>query len=204
MSCAIARSYVSDGYAHAVKFTVDGRAPGNGEVRLERAGDVNVKASVAFAPETPKAVAYGQLAPPQGRRMVGDTINLHAPRTDQFVQGGLRLVEIVVNGQSVAQIRLPADGKIHDVQFTVPLDRSSWIALRHFPQLHTNPVHVVLADQPIRASRDSAFWCAETIKLLWKNRSNRIAEHERARAYETYQKAIQTYLRRASEAPEGS
>jgi len=197
------QAYVSDGYAHALAFTVAGQSPGREQVQLDGPGHVTVKAKVAFAPEIPKAVAYGQLTPPAGRRMVGDTINLHAPRSDEIVKGGERLVEIVVNGRAVAQRHVPADGNVHDLEFKIKVERSSWIALRHFPQLHTNPVNVIIADQPIRASRASALWCAETIKLLWRHRKNRIAEHERDAANETYQEAIKSYQRIAKESPAG-
>ena len=193
------RSYVSDGYAHALVFTVNGAVPGEDDVLLDGPGTVTVKARVAFAPETPRAVAYGFVTPASGRRMVGDTTNLHAPRSSDRVKGGKALVEIVVNGIVVAKRSVPADGNLHDLQFRVKADRSSWIALRQFPQLHTNPVNVIIDGKPIRASRDSARWCAETIKLLWKNRRSRIAESEREQAHQTYLRAIKTYERIASE-----
>jgi len=99
----------------------------------------------------------------------------------------------VMNGQVVAQQSVPADGKIHELSFEVPVNQSSWIALRQFPQLHTNPVNVTINKAPIRASKQSARWCAESIKLLWKNRHTRIKEEERTAAQESYQKAIKTY-----------
>ena len=136
--------------------------------------------------------------------MVGDTINLHAPRTDEMIRGGKRRVEVVVNGKSVATVDVPADGKLHDLKFDVDVNRSSWIALRQFPQLHTNPVNVIVGGQPIRTSRQSALWCAETIKLLWRNRHTKIAKDERPAAFEAYQRAIQTYLKIARECSAGS
>ena len=54
---------------------------------------------MAFAEETPIAVAYGGVTPPAGRRVVGDTVELHGPRYDEMIRGGKRLVELVVNGQ---------------------------------------------------------------------------------------------------------
>jgi len=89
--------------------------------------------------------------------------------------------------------KVPADGKIHDLKFQIPIERSSWVALRHFPQLHTNPVNVLVAGQPIRASRDSARWCEEVIDLLWKNRERVIAESERDEAKRTFEKAKAVY-----------
>lgn len=194
------RSYVSDGFAHALEFQVNGEAPGFKDVQLQSTGNVEIKASVSFAPETPKAVAYGLLEPPEGRRAQGDTRVLHAPRNSEYVSGGFRLVEIIRNGRVVAKQSVPADGKVHQLRFTVPVEQSSWIALRQFPQLHTNPVNVIVNQRPIRASRESALWCAETIKLLWKNRHKKIADGERAEADQTYQRAIRSYLKRADEA----
>src|SRR5688572_4395152 len=51
------RSYVSDGFAHVLAFTVNGAAPGTDEVRLDDAGRVTIEAKVAFAPRTPRTVA---------------------------------------------------------------------------------------------------------------------------------------------------
>ena len=55
-----------------------------------------------------------------------------------------------MNGRVVAQHSVPADGEIHDLRFTVPVVHSSWIALRQFPQLHTNPVNVIVGSKPIQ------------------------------------------------------
>jgi hypothetical protein len=199
---AAGRSYVSDGYAHALAFTVDGQAPGTNDVRRQEAGDVAVRAKVAFAAETPLAVAYGGIVPAAGRRVVGDTVLLHGPRSERMLIGGHRLVEIVVNGRAVASRDVPADGKIHELEFNIPVDRSSWVALRHFPQLHTNPVNVLVHEKPIRASRASALWCIETIELLWKNRQRNIAPAERDEAKATFDRAIERYRQIASEAAE--
>jgi hypothetical protein len=193
------RSYVSDGYAHALQFSVNGTAPGFGDVSLSAPGKVSVRARVAFAAETPKAVAYGTLET-ESRRFVGDTVLLHAPRNSEIVTGGDRLVEIVVNGEAVARQRVPADGQIHDLSFEIEVKRSSWIALRQFPQLHTNPVNVLLNGKPIRAWRESALWCAESVDLLWDNRSRFIAEQERPAARAAYDRAVSLYKERAAEA----
>ena len=198
------RSYVSDGFAHALAFTVNGAAPGFGDVRLDVSGEVTVEAQVAFAAETPALVAHGFTLPPEGRRWSGDTVTLHGPRTDARKAGGDRLVEIVVNGRPAASTPVPADGKVHSLQFRVPIARSSWVALRQFPQLHTNPVNVFIRDSPIRASRRSALWCIETIERLREQRRNSIREPERAAAMQAYDEAMETFRHLAAEAPEGS
>jgi hypothetical protein len=197
-------SYVSDGFAHALKFFVNATPPGSGEVRLAEAGDVSINAEVVLAPETPALVAHGFALPPAGRRWSGDTVTLHGSRSDARVQGGERLVEIVVNGVPVASARVPADGKIHELKFRIPIARSSWIALRQFPQLHTNPVEVQVGGAPIRASRRSARWCIETIERLREQKGRFIREPERAAAKEAYDEAVKIFQQRAMEAPEGS
>ena len=68
-------------------------------------------------------------------------------------------VEVIVNGQSVATKRIVADGKLQDISFDAPIDRSSWVALRILPSSHTNPIFALVAGKPIRASRQSAEWC---------------------------------------------
>src|SRR5262249_25087769 len=156
-------------------------------------GKVIARAKVAFAPEIPKAVAYGSALPSAGRRVVGDTVLLHGPRREEMETGGERLVELIVNGQAIASRRIPADGRIHDLEFEVRIERSCWVALRQFPQFHTNPVNVIVDGHPIRASRKSALWCIGTIELLWHNREKSIAPAERDAARETFHKAIDRY-----------
>jgi hypothetical protein len=198
---AMGRSYVSDGFAHALQFSVEERSPGTEDVRLDGPGRVKVRSLVAFAPETPLGVAHGTLLTSKGRRVTGDTVLLHAPRKEGTIQGGERLVEIVVNGRPVASQKVPADGQPHELTFDVPIERSSWVALRHFPQLHTNPVNVIVANRHIRASRASARWCAAVIEQLWRNRASAISPAERMEAERTFNHAIAHYRILAAESP---
>src|SRR5262249_32408773 len=46
------RSYVSDGYAHALEFSVNGKTAGQ-DVSLDKPGMVTVRTKVAFSSETP-------------------------------------------------------------------------------------------------------------------------------------------------------
>jgi hypothetical protein len=196
------RSYVSDGFAHAVEFSVNDLAPGFGDVNLKTPGKVRVRAKVAFAPEMPRSVAQGTLVLPDGKRFVGDTVTLHAPRSSERVAGGNRIVEIVINGKAAAAKEIPADGNLHDLEFDVPVERSSWIALRQFPQLHTNPVNVLVGEKPIRVSRQSALWCIETIEQLWRTRQRSIADRERPEARAAFDAAVEKFRRIAAESPE--
>jgi hypothetical protein len=172
------RSYVSDGYAHALQFTVNGKQPGD-KAALAAAGKVEVKAKVAFAADPALGTSVGAALPP----------------------GKTRLVEVIVNGRVAASKEVPADDKEHDLTFGIPIERSSWVALRHFPQLHTNPVDVIIAGAPIRASRQSALWCVAVIEQLWRVRESAIAAPERDEARRVFQWAIDKYKKIAEECP---
>ncbi len=172
------RSYVSDGYAHALRFEVNGVAPGFGEVKLDTPGKVAVKATVAFASDVSLGTAVGgRVAPAQSRKL-----------------------ELIVNGQVVESKDIPADDQPHGVEFSVPVERSSWVAVRSFPQMHTNPVNVLVGGKPIRASVDSAKWCVGVIEQLWKVREKDIRPAERAEAKKTFDKALGMYQAIAKEA----
>lgn len=187
------KSYVSDGFAHALEFGVNGISPGEGTVSLEKPGPVQVRARVAFAPHLPKAVAHGTLEVAGTRRFTGDTVTLHAARQRDWVDPSPREVELIVNGRAVAKKIVPADGALHELKWTVEIERSSWIALRQFPQLHTNPVEALVDGRPIRASRASARWCGEVIEQLWRTKHTRIAESERNEARLAYDRALAYY-----------
>ena len=170
-------SYVSDGYAHALKFSVNGMSPGPNAVKLAKGGNVEVKATVAFAADPVLGTANGGKLP----------------------EGKTRTVELIVNGQVAATKEVPADDQQHDLTFSVPVPKSAWIALRQFPQLHTNPVNVIVDEKPIRASKASALWCLGSIEQLWRVREKQIAPAERADAEKAFQKAIAIYREIAKE-----
>ena len=197
---ASGRSYVSDGFAHPVSFRVDGRTAGD-TLSLDKPGRLTVSSAVAFAERMPLGVAYGGVVPETGRQNVGDTILLHEPRHDRLQIGGKRTVELIVNGRVAARRQVPADGKLHKLTFQVDVTRSSWIAIRNFPQFHTNPVNVLVEGKPIRASRASARWMEEMTRLLWQNREKRISPQERPAARATFNKAINRYRQIAKESP---
>jgi hypothetical protein len=198
---AAGRSYVSDGYAHALDFSVNGKKSGDA-LQLAAPATVAVKATVAFSPETPLEPIYGGAIPVGGPRYVGDTVIMRPTQSlDAVFQRGVRRVEVVVNGGVVASREVSADGAEHVVEFNVPIERSSWLAIREFPQLHTNPVNVIVGGKPIRASRESAQWALGCIDQLWRVRGPRIAAEERADAEKAYEEARAIYRKLAAESP---
>lgn len=194
-------TYVSDGYAHALNFTVDAE-PSGGEVRLAQPGRVKVSVKTAFSSETPLEIAYGGTVPVAGARLSGDTVNYHDTTGANPYAGGKRKIELIVNGVPVATREVIADDQVHEITFTADIARSSWVAVRQFPQLHTNPVNVIVAGQPTRASRQSAQWCVACIEQLWRMRERNIAPAEREEAKRTFEEAKEIYRRIAAEASE--
>jgi hypothetical protein len=171
---------------------VDGRTSGD-ELRIDAPRAVRVTAKVAFSSETPLEVEYGAAWPVGGIRFIGDTRQKHPTTTGELPDRQQRLVEIIVNGQVKARTSVPADDQPHDVSFTVPIEQSSWVALRQFPQLHTNPVTVTVAGHPIRASKRSAQWCLGCVDQLWRQGDKRMTPAEREDARTAYEQARQYY-----------
>lgn len=108
-------------------------------------------------------------------------------------------VEVIVNGRPVARRTIPADGATRDLQFDVPIERSSWVALRILPSSHTNPVWVTVGGRPVRASRRSVQWCLEGVDQCWRQKQRFIAAAEQSDAREAYEHARQTYRRLLTE-----
>ncbi|MCC6507515.1 MAG: CehA/McbA family metallohydrolase [Pirellulaceae bacterium] len=193
------RSYVSDGYAHALSFEVHGasqQARLGETLNISQPSEITVRARIAIAPKMPQSVAYATRLPEGGRRFVGDTVTLHGSRSDAWVETGSRDLEVVVNGLPVASRKIAADGREEVYEFKLDIKQSSWVAVRAFPHLHTNPIDVLVAGQPIRASADSARWCIETIQQLWRQREKNISPAERDAAKLAFDTAIEVYRSR--------
>ena len=108
-------------------------------------------------------------------------------------------LEVIVNGYPVARKEILADGTLKEITFDVPIEKSSWVALRILPSSHTNPVFVLVGDKPIRASRRSAEWCLKSVDQCWERKQPGIRETERAAAKEAYEVARVAYRKILSE-----
>ena len=58
-------------------------------------------------------------------------------------------VEIIVNGQAVAQREIVADGSTETLDFNINIPHSSWAAVHILSSVHTNPIFVHVAEKPI-------------------------------------------------------
>lgn len=191
------RSYVGDGRSHLVDFKVDGLGVGEqgSEVRLD--GPRPVKITTRFA-------AYLDPEPTEQARAVCARPLDQKPYWDieRARVGGTRTVpvEVVVNGYPVAKQVVPADGTFRDLTFEVPIDRSSWVALRVYPSSHTNPVFVLVDGKPVRASKRSAEWCLKGVDQCWSQKERAIRPSERDEARKAYDVAREAYRKVLSEA----
>jgi hypothetical protein len=108
-------------------------------------------------------------------------------------------VELIVNGQVVATKRIVADGSLVNLTFETKIERSSWVALRILPSSHTNPIWVMVGDQPVRASKRSAEWCAKSLELCWTQKERTYAAEEKPQARQDYEHARQVYRKLLAE-----
>jgi hypothetical protein len=181
------RSYASDGKSHLMDFQLNGTPVGSGasEVRLDAPASVHVQL---------KAAAYLDPLPDQSMR--GKPYS-EAPYWDveRACIGDTREVpvELVVNGEAVARKNLAADGQVRDVAFDAAIEKSSWVAVRILPSSHTNPIFVLVAGKPVRASRRSAEWCLAAVSQCWTQKAPRIS------ARQAYDHAREVHKRLISE-----
>jgi hypothetical protein len=87
---------------------------------------------------------------------------------------------------------------MQEVTFDVQIDRSSWVALRILPSSHTNPVWVLVGDQPVR-ERKSVEWCLKGVDQCWSQKQKVIAEAEMGDARAAYEHARKVYQQRLKE-----
>jgi hypothetical protein len=195
------RSYVGDGLSQLQYFRVNDVAmghPGSGDeisqLDLDQPGKVMVSTRVsAMLPEKQDAVGTAI----QSRRL-DEKPYWHLERGRLTGTRNVP-VELVVNGEVAAKQTIAADGNWNDLKWEIDLDRSSWIAIRIFPSLHTNPIFVEVADKPIRANRRSAEWCRKAVDVCWDKKRPQIRESEQQEAEAAYGQARAYYDRVLSE-----
>jgi hypothetical protein len=73
------------------------------------------------------------------------------------------------------------------------------VALRILGSAHTNPIFVIIAGRPIRASKKSAEWCLKAVDQCWSRKGLRIRQQERDAAQSAYEHARVRYRQILSE-----
>jgi hypothetical protein len=191
------RSYVGDGLSHLEYFRVDhvalGQAGNGGKISqldLPTAGVVHVTTRVAaMLPERQDDIG----AAIQHRRL-DEKPYWHLERSR--IEGTRDVpVELVVNGEPVAKQHIAANGDWHDLTWDVAIEESSWVALRIFPSLHSNPIFIQVDQKPIRANHRSAQWCRDAVDVCWKKKEPLIRASEQEAARKAYDEARAYYDR---------
>ncbi len=179
--------YVSDGRSHLIDLEVNGVSLGtkDSEVRLASAGPVRASAKVA-------AMLSVDPDPDLKNRSYSQKPYWHVERARMGDSRDV-LVELIVNGYPVEQQRIVADGTLHDIVFETNIERSSWLALRILGSSHTNPMFLVVDEQPIRPSRRSAQWCKDGVEKCWSQKERFINKNEMADALQAYDHARRVY-----------
>lgn len=108
-------------------------------------------------------------------------------------------VELVMNGKPIARKNIVADGTFQDVAFDVPVNRSSWLAVRILGSSHSNPIFVLVNGKPIRASRASAEWCLAAVQQCWTQKAPKISKRELPDAQAAYDHARAVYTKLIAE-----
>jgi len=140
----------------------------------------------------------------------GSEIKLDKPgKVKLTVQAASRLpgeptvpVELVVNGYPVAKQDLKADGTERELTFEADVAKSSWVAVRVFPNAHTNPFFVVVDGKPIRTSKASAEWCLRGVDQCWSMKKGTYKADEMKQAEADYDHARKAYAKIKEECAE--
>jgi hypothetical protein len=211
------RSYVSDGRSHLMDFTVDGTEVGTqaSEVKLAGRGTVHARVKVsAYLPAGADPLMRGEEPVwmiPLSNAWKKNAVDVSSSTdiqdrpidTEPYwhierarIKGTRQVpVELVMNGKPVARKNVVADGTVQDVAFDVPVERSSWLAVRILGSSHSNPVFVLVDGKPIRASRESAQWCLAAVDQCWTQKAAKISKRELPDAQAAYDHARAVYAK---------
>jgi hypothetical protein len=185
------RSYFGDGRSHIFDFAVNGASLAQGnQVLLEKLARVRVTAQLCarLVPELSERAEKIRKASPYDRPY------WHLERSRIGTSGNVA-VELILNGTSAQRTEIVADGVLHPVQFDMPIQRSSWLALRILPSSHTNPIFVLLNRAPIRAAKKSAEWCRKVVDVTWERIAQRVRASEIEEAKAAFERARTVYDR---------
>lgn len=189
------RSYCGDGLSHILDFAVNSVGVGtegdSGEIsRVDLAGPGEVKVTFDVAAMLQEQI-NDESRSLQNRRL-DEKPYWHIERC-RIGESRKVPVEVIVNGEVVATKELVADGSVKAFDLPVQIDKSSWVAVRILPSVHTNPVFVHVDKAPIRANKKSAQWCVDAVKVCWESKQNMIRQSEREAAKVAYDKATEIY-----------
>lgn len=187
------RNYVGDGKSHILEFTANEVKMGEkgSELKLTSPGKIQLKAKVA--------ARLSEVPQPELKDRRFDQKPYWDIERARIGEAREVPLEVIVNGYPVETRKIVADGTLRDISFEVPIEKSSWVALRILPSSHTNPIFVVVNDKPIRASKRSAEWCLQSVEKCWSQKQRFIKPNEKEDAVAAYDHARAAYKRLIAE-----
>ena len=160
------RSYVSDGYCHLLDYQASSE-------KSNLHTEVGVNGSEIALNESENITFSADFA--------------------AKLEAGKSEVELVVNGYPVAKQEVKSDGSKTTVKFKHRISESCWVAMRVFPNAHTNPIYITVKNQPILGPTDSIRWCLAGVEQCWKSKQSVYAVDEQADAEAAYDHARKVY-----------
>lgn len=180
---------VSDRRAAIHEFKVNGHTPSSetgSEVRLATPGSVAVSASLT--------VLLDERRSDSTQASSGWSVENARIADTRLVN-----IEAIVNGRVAATRTITADGSEQRADFSLPIQQSSWVAIRVKGAAHTNPVFVLVDNMPVRASRVSVEWIMRSLLESYEVASPRWSEKESASARAAYEYSYAVYQKRLAE-----
>ncbi|HUQ65418.1 MAG TPA: CehA/McbA family metallohydrolase, partial [Flavitalea sp.] len=145
------RSYVTEGRAHLINYSVNGIETGTSNSELKMQGKQKLNIEVDAAAYLPP-IKDSNLFKPESNRIYWSIMLSRIGNTRKVP------VELIVNGYPVDTIHVEADGSMRKLKFTYEADRSCWVAVRILGAAHTNPFFINIDGKNISEPK-SAEWC---------------------------------------------
>jgi hypothetical protein len=180
--------FVADTRTAIKEFKVNGLSPSSevgSEVRLGSPGAVAISVALAARLGKPGEASPSGSGWDLEQARIGDT---------QLVS-----VEVIVNGRVAASKTIAADGRDQQLDFNLPLQQSSWVAMRIKGAAHSNPVFVLVDNMPVRASKASVDWILRSLLEVYQTASMRWSPSQSASARSAYEYSYSVYQKILSE-----
>ena len=196
------RSYCGDGMSHVVKFNASASQKDMDPVRMGWPGSDGKISQLSLA--NPQSVTFStsvsamldetqsESAKAIAQRRLDEKPYWHIERC-RLGESRKVKVELIVNGEAVAEKEIVADGSVQNIDWEVGIEKSSWAAVRILPSVHTNPIFIEIGDQPVRANKKSAQWCRDAVDVCWNSKKSMIVKSEREAAKAAYDEAAEIY-----------
>jgi len=191
------RSYCGDGLSHVLDFKVN-------DVALGEPGSGGKISTLALT-QPGRVTASFDVAALLAKEQTEETRKIREARLDAKPYWHIERcrigetrkvpVEVIVNGEVAHRAEIEADGSLQTMNVPLEITKSSWVAVRILPSVHTNPIWVSVGDKPVRASQRSAEWCIKAVDQCWSQKSKQIRSTERDAAKRAYDEAKAMYER---------